>query len=398
MEQATYHEKSGDFADKRDRALPPVHHFSPEALPIEERLPIIRDIGLGALLSACPGWEEPCMTLDHAVALSLVENLPRVRLTERLRNDPELLSLALPLIERARVVREQVERTGIHVVAWNDPRFPAALAPLTDVPPALWYQGELSSASSPAIAIVGSRAASAVAIETVSRLAADVAAAGVVVVSGLARGVDSVAHRAALRTGRTIAVLGSGLDRVYPAEHKALAEEIACAGLVLSEFPPGVPPRRHHFPMRNRLISGLSSAVVVIEASEKSGSLITASCALEQGREVMAVPGSVLGGRNTGGHALLRDGAAIVESAADIFRELGWGEGAAAQAPGVTQSAVAISGDPLTRQMTPGQPYDVDELGAFFGTDVVSILARLLDLELRGLVRRAPGGRFLRPS
>ena len=338
------------------------------------------------------------MTLDHAVALSLVENLPRVRLTERLRNDPELLSLALPLIERARVVREQVERTGIHVVAWNDPRFPAALAPLTDVPPALWYQGELSSASSPAIAIVGSRAASAVAIETVSRLAADVAAAGVVVVSGLARGVDSVAHRAALRTGRTIAVLGSGLDRVYPAEHKALAEEIACAGLVLSEFPPGVPPRRHHFPMRNRLISGLSSAVVVIEASEKSGSLITASCALEQGREVMAVPGSVLGGRNTGGHALLRDGAAIVESAADIFRELGWGEGAAAQAPGVTQSAVAISGDPLTRQMTPGQPYDVDELGAFFGTDVVSILARLLDLELRGLVRRAPGGRFLRPS
>ena len=179
------------------------------------------------------------MTLDHAVALSLLENLPRVNLTERLKNDPELLERATPLLEQARAVRERAQREAIQVVAWNDASFPTSLATLTDLPPVLWYQGELAAAEQPAIAIVGSRAASAVAIETASRLSADVAAAGITVVSGLARGVDSVAHRAALRTGRTIAVLGSGLDRVYPGEHQPLAQEIARTGLVVSEFPPG---------------------------------------------------------------------------------------------------------------------------------------------------------------
>ena len=205
------------------------------------------------------------------------------------------------------------------------PRFPAALATLTDLSSCVVVPRDICLPQSylPS-AIVGSRAASAVAIETASRLAADVSALGITVVSGLARGVDSAAHRGALRTGRTIAVLGSGLDRIYPAEHASLATEIARDGLVVSEYPPGCPPLPHHFPMRNRLISGLSLAVVVIEASDKSGSLITASCALEQGREVMAVPGNVLSGRNKGGHALLRDGAKIVESADDIVRELGW--------------------------------------------------------------------------
>ena len=156
------------------------------------------------------------MTLDQAVALSLLENLPRVHLTERLKNDPDLLSQAASRLEEARAVRERAERAAIQVIAWNDRNFPTSLATLTDLPPVLWYRGQLSCAEPPAIAIVGSRAASAVAIETASRLAADVAAAGITVVSGLARGVDSAAHRAALQTGRTIAVLGSGLDRVYP--------------------------------------------------------------------------------------------------------------------------------------------------------------------------------------
>jgi DNA processing protein len=343
------------------------------------------------------GREELCMTLDHAVALSLLENLPRVNLTDRLRNDPALLEQATPLLEQARVVRERAERDAIRVVPWNNLDFPTSLATLTDLPPVLWYRGQLAVAESPAIAIVGSRAASAVAIETASRLAADVAAAGIVVVSGLARGVDSVAHRAALRTGRTIAVLGSGLDRVYPAEHQELARAIALDGLVVSEFPPGAPPLPHHFPMRNRLISGLSSAVVVIEASENSGSLITASCALEQGREVMAVPGNVLSGRNTGGHALLRDGAKIVETADDIVRELGWLDGATSGLERqISSCRDTVSGDPLIAEMTPGQPYDVDELTALSGLEPKRLLPRLLDLELRGLVRRAGGGRFLR--
>jgi DNA processing protein len=336
------------------------------------------------------------MTLDHAVSLSLLENLPRVNLTERLKHDPSLLDQATPLLELARAVRERAERAAIHVIPWNDSNFPTSLATLTDLPPVLWYQGELSTAESPAIAIVGSRAASAVAIETASRLATDVAATGIVVVSGLARGVDSMAHRGALRTGRTIAVLGSGLDRVYPGEHLPLAEEIARTGLVVSEFPPGTPPLPHHFPMRNRLISGLSLGVVVIEASEKSGSLITASCALEQGREVMVVPGNVLSGKNKGGHALLRDGAKIVESADDIVRELGWSGGRDAQGGSINRCLEAISGDPLIGEMTPGQPYDVDELTALSGLEPKRLLPRLLDLELRGFVRRAGSGRFLR--
>ena len=337
------------------------------------------------------------MTLDHAVALSLLEDLRRVNLTERLKNDPGLLEQAALLLDRARAARTRAERAAIHVIAWNDRNFPTSLATLTDLPPALWYQGELATTEAPAVAIVGSRAASAVAIETASRLAADVAAAGITVVSGLARGVDSVAHRAALRTGRTIAVLGSGLDCVYPAEHAPLVKEIARTGLVLSEFPPGAPPLPHHFPMRNRLISGLAQGVVVIEASEKSGSLITAACALEQGRDVMVVPGNVLSGRNTGGHALLRDGAKIVESADDIVRELGWSPACA----GTDKSHINswrddVSGDPLIREMTPGQPYDVDELTTRSGLEPRQLLPRLLDLELRGFVRRAGGGRFLR--
>jgi DNA processing protein len=337
------------------------------------------------------------MTLDHAVALSLLENLPRIHLTERLKRDPDLVAQAAPLLEKARVVREQAERREIRVVAWNDPGFPAALATLTDQPPVLWYQGRLSITEFPAIAIVGSRAASAVAIETASRLSADVAAMGVTVVSGLARGVDSAAHRGALRTGRTIAVLGSGLDHVYPAEHVPLAREIARTALVVSEFAPAAPPLPHHFPMRNRLISGLSLGTVVIEASEKSGSLITASCALDQGREVMVVPGSVLTGRNKGGHALLRDGAKIVESADDIVRELGWP--LASDPPARSEISgchKATSGDPLMRRMSPGQAYDVDELTSLSGLEPNRLLPRLLDLELRGFVRRAGGGRFLR--
>jgi DNA processing protein len=339
------------------------------------------------------------VTLDHAVALSLLENLSRVALTDRLARDPALLLAAEPLLGRARLTRERATRQGIQVIAWNDPRFPTALGTLTDLPPVLWYQGQLDALDVPAVAIVGSRAASAVAIETAARLGADLAASGLIVVSGLARGVDSAAHRGALQAGRTIAVLGSGLDRIYPAEHAPLAAQVARSGLLLSEFAPGTPPLPHHFPLRNRLISGLSLGVVVIEASEKSGSLITAACALEQGREVMAVPGSVLSGRNRGGHALLRDGAKIVETADDIVVELGWSRTTASSAEGsISRCHPASSGDSLVRAMEPGQPYDLDALAEVSGLASTRLLPRLLDLELRGLVRRVGGGRFLRPS
>jgi len=280
----------------------------------------------------------------------------------------------------------------------DDPRFPAALLPIADCPDALWYRGDLEAFHQPAVAVVGSRAATPVGLEIAARLAEDLAARGITVVSGLARGVDSAAHRGALRAGgRTIAVLGSGVDCIYPAEHTPLATDISVAGLVLSEYAPGMPPIPFHFPRRNRLISGLSRAVVVIEASEKSGSLITATCALEQGRDVMAVPGNALSGRNTGGHALIRDGAKIVETADDIVEELGLAPRRAERAAETaTRMGSAISTDPVLRAMEEGQAYDVDALASISGLSGVRLLPHLLDLELQGSVRRAPGGRFIR--
>lgn len=344
------------------------------------------------------------MTLDQAVALSLIADLGRAAagdttFTERLRtDDPVLLDLANTYLDEARAIRTAAARRGIQSIAWNDAGFPAPLLAISDVPPALWYRGDPDAFTGPAVAIVGSRAASAVALETAAQLGADLAARGIVVVSGLARGVDSAAHRGALTTGRTIAVLGSGVDRIYPAEHKALASEIAARGLVLSEYPPDRAPLAFQFPHRNRLISGLSRAVIVIEASEKSGSLITAGCALDQGREVMAVPGNVLSGRNRGGHALIRDGAKIIECADDIVEELGFGPARAAGAKaGANDGNAATCADPLLRRMEPGHPYDLDALTGVSGLEPAKLLPRLLDLELAGRIRRLEGARFVRP-
>lgn len=340
------------------------------------------------------------MTLDQAVALSLLVDLPRVDLTARLRaDDPELLQRAGPLLADAAAVRDRAARAGIHVLPWFDHRFPTLLGAITDGPPVLWFQGQLDAFDAPTVAIVGSRAATAVALETAARLGADLADRGITVVSGLARGVDSAAHRGALERGRTIAVLGSGIDRVYPHEHAPLAKQIAATGLVVSEYAPGTAALPCFFPMRNRLISGLSRAIVVIEASENSGSLITAARALEQGRDVMAVPGNVLSGRNRGGHALIRDGAKIVECADDIVEELGlerWLDRAGQRGPSVCMTE--RSADPVLRGMEAGQPYDLDALAAESGLDVARLLPRLMDLELAGLIRRAEGGRFVRPS
>jgi DNA processing protein len=341
------------------------------------------------------------MTLDQAVALSLLnDQLPKPGLTARLHaDDPELLERAAHLVETARTARLRAEAAGIHALPWNDPRFPTLLGAIPDGPPVLWYRGQLSALDAPAVAIVGSRAATSVSVDTAARLASDLAARGIVVVSGLARGVDSAAHRGALTAGQTIAVLGSGVDHIYPPEHAPLATQIAQAGLVFSEYPPGTLPLPHHFPMRNRLISGLSLAVVVIEASEKSGSLITAGCALEQGREVMAVPGNVLSGRNRGGHALLKDGAKIVETADDIVEGLGFDPAPKRSVDGTTSSSrTGGSADPVLRVMAADQAYDLDALALNSGLDARRLLPRLIELELAGLVRRQGGGRFVRPS
>ena len=217
------------------------------------------------------------------------------------------------------------------------------------------------------------------------------------------RGVEPVipvglaAHRGALTHGRTAAVLGSGPDWIYPKAHEGLADEIAANGVVLSEYPPGTAPLPFHFPQRNRLISGLSRAVVLVEAAEKSGSLITAACALEQGRDVMVVPGNPLTGRNRGGHALLRDGAKIVESADDIVEELGTDLPCLAGQPTETSDGASMaSGDIVARAMVPDVRYELEDLRARTGLETPVLLAHLADLELAGSVRRLAGGSFIR--
>ena len=340
------------------------------------------------------------MTVDQAVALSLLEDLPRPGLSARLlADDPVLLELAAPLLGRAAEIRGRAATDGVGFLPWHAPAFPASLLAISDCPPGLWYRGDPSCLAGPAVAIVGSRAGSSVALETAAGLGEALAALGVVVVSGLARGVDSSAHQGALRRGRTVAVLGSGVDYIYPPEHAGLAARIAAAGAAVSEYPPGTPPLPFHFPMRNRIISGLSRAVVVIEASERSGSLITAGCALEQGREVMAVPGNVLSGRNRGGHALIRDGAKIVECADDIVMELGLSLGRASGQNDVSSGCeVKSSVDPLLSKMEAGVAYDLEALADACGLTPARLLPRLSDLELDGRLRRADGGRFIRTA
>jgi DNA processing protein len=220
------------------------------------------------------------------------------------------------------------------------------------------------------------------------------------VVSGMARGVDAAAHRGAVDAGGvSIAVFGCGVDVIYPPEHRELAARIGERGVLVSEFPPGTPPLPGHFPQRNRIISGLALAIVVVEAAEKSGSLITARFALDQGREVLAVPGNILGGRNSGAHALLRDGAKIVESADDILSEIrvgGLEPGAGSLQADGPRRPDSASNDPVLDRMTPGEPYDLDELAALSGMDRIRLLPRLLELELGGAVQRVDGGRFVR--
>ncbi len=290
---------------------------------------------------------------------------------------------------------KEAAAAGIVPVPLGDPQYPALLACVADPPPVLWTQGDFAHFTRPAVAVVGSRAATPYALEVAQRLGEELASRNVVVVSGLARGVDSAAHRGSLAGGGpTIAVLGSGLDRIYPREHESLAVSVSNCGVLVSELGPGGEPLAEHFPLRNRIISGISLGVVVVEASEKSGSLITARYALEQGRDVMAVPGSVLSGRNRGSHSLLKDGAKVVETADDILEELGW------PTPGVGSGQrdipKSLVSDGLLMGMAPGEAYGLEDLMALSGLGASRLLARLTEFELRGLVVCAGGGRYVR--
>ena len=355
------------------------------------------------------------MDLQSAVAVSVLPGISRVRaaavykeLRESAPGDVTLETVieacapgadpaSVAAAARADAARllEAATPAGIAAIAVDDERYPPLLRTIGDPPPVLWVRGDASVLSRPAVAIVGSRAATAYALEVAARLGGELADRRMLVISGLARGADGAAHRGCLAAGgTTVAVLGSGPDVIYPPEHRDLAARVCHSGALASELGPGAPPLPEHFPLRNRIISGISLAVVVVEANEKSGSLITARYALEHGRDVMAVPGSVLGGRNRGSHALLKDGAKVVESADDILDELGW--------PGLHEANKicpnSLKTDPLLSNLTPGETYDLDEMSATLGLSSSKILPRLTEWEMRGHLVRLAGGRYAVPG
>ena len=284
--------------------------------------------------------------------------------------------------------QEQPARVlGMDCIYLGTSEFPQLLTEISNPPECLWTRGDRSLFLRQAIAIVGARDASRDGVEIAYQIASDLARAGIVVVSGLARGIDSAAHTGALDGGgTTIAVLGTGIDRVYPAENKELHERIGAHGLLVTEFQPGAHAELFHFPQRNRIISGLSKAVVVVEARERSGSLITARLAGDQSRDVMVVPGPTRTGQNRGGHALLRDGAKLVECAVDILQELGW------ESAGLSMCRQS----PETGGGLQSVEFTVDDIAEKLKIPPGEALARLLEWELTGEIQRIGSGRFVR--
>lgn len=297
-----------------------------------------------------------------------------------------------------------IRRNGVNIITYKDELYPQQLLNVYDRPPFIYVRGNLSKEDIN-IAIVGSRAASTYGKYTTERISRELALKGVTVVSGMARGIDSSAHRGAIAAhGRTVAILGSGLDVIYPPENKKLFAEIIENGAVISEFPLGTPPRSTNFPARNRIISGMSYGVVIVEAGEKSGSLITARLALEQGREVFAVPGSIDSAGSRGTNKLIKQGAKLIENTDDILEEI---------LPQIEQKKPAITSSPSDFPESANPPVEklneteqkifdfvstkrihIDDLISLTGFSSADILSTLTTMELKGIIRQHPGKFF----
>jgi len=286
------------------------------------------------------------------------------------------------------------EQAGISVVSYDRASYPETLREVESAPLVLFMKGSCIPQDRYAIAVVGSRNMTHYGAAVAEGIAGDLASMGFTIVSGMARGIDSLAHKAALRAGgRTIAVLGSGVDVPYPPENKTLMERVAACGCILSEFPPGSPPDRENFPKRNRIISGLSLGVVIVEATTDSGALITARHAVEQGREVFAVPGNVSSAHSVGPNDLIRKGALLVRDAQDIVGEL------APVLKGFLRSAdkarIDINGDEQgICSLLSGEPKQIDEIARESGLSASKVLGILLGLEMKGAVKQITGKRF----
>ncbi len=348
------------------------------------------------------GWKTLCLLLEHFGTPADILDAPVDRLMEVPgvgKVTAERLAAVSP--DEAEREIEKAEKEGVDI--FTPAEFPAGLLNVHSPPILLYVKGRLLPEDGVSVALVGARRCTAYGANCARRLARGLAFRGVTVVSGLARGIDTAAHRGALEgKGRTLAVLGCGLDRIYPPENASLAEEIIENGALLSEFPLGSEPSAAHFPRRNRIISGLSLGVVVVEASPRSGSLITARWALEQGREVFAVPGRIDSPCSRGTHALIKEGAKLVENVDDILEELGVTMHSSGGGPVDTDvEADAVSSVPsltweeesVLKVLSRGGPMDADAIVERTGMDVADVQATLTMLEMKHLVESA-GGRF----
>ena len=364
-------------------------------------------------VSACglaPGEARAWLRLQHALAWSpqavaeeLRGGLPPDETLERLAQR-DAISTSIDPLEESTLERwiERLDRLGVRVIPLTDPAYPRSLATLVDPPLVLLVRGQPGALTAPCrLAIVGARAATEGARGTAQRLARELAGRGVVVVSGLARGIDAAAHRGALEArGRTIGVLACGPERIYPPEHRDLAREMEAEGAIVSEMPVDTPPRALHFPLRNRIISGLCLGVIVVEARRRSGSLITVRHALHQGREVFVVPGSIEGPFAEGTNQLLRDGARAIRSARDVIEDLGLddplGPGSDSPARGSNRSAETGSLEARILAALEREPATRDQLLTRVEPDAGRMASALLELELGGRIVEERDGRIHR--
>lgn len=331
--------------------------------------------------------------LARSSPAQVFESSPEV-LREVFRHPPTAEDLQQAL-RQAKADLATAQERGTHILTLDHPEYPAQLAPLEAAPPVLFVEGRVEVLSQVAVSIVGSRKATAYGKRMAFKLAHDLARLGLVVVSGGAYGVDTAAHKGALEAqGATVAVLGSGVDRPYPASNRRLFERIRETGAVVSEFPFGTPPLRPHFPIRNRIISGLSHGVVVIEAAQRSGALITVQWAADQGREVMALPGPADSVLSQGPHRLIREGVALVTTAEEVLQELG------------LEATLSVPSQPELPQLTPEEqrvfqalgtdPKTLDALTEQLGVPPATLMTTLLSLEIKGLIEKQPGNAYVR--
>lgn len=297
-------------------------------------------------------------------------------------------------VRSAKSELEAARKAGLRLVALPDGDYPVRLRFTPDPPPFFYQAGPWTPDDRPMVAIIGTRKPTPYGVSVARRFAAELARAGAVIVSGMARGVDCAAHQGAVDAGgTTIAVLGGGADIIYPREAAPIYRAIRTSGAVISEQPPGAVPRSEHFPERNRIISGLAHGIIVVEAGDKSGTLITVTAALRQGREVFAVPGPITSPQSAGPHALLRDGASLATSPSQVLEDLGF-----APATSAGSTLTGSSGTPESRLLgwMGGEPRYAEELASSTSLGASEVQAILTTLVLQGLVRQLPGGQYIR--